>query len=81
MSSNGSNSAFRSSIISLMACPNFHAVFWFTPSSRAITTEEMPLLDVSTRNIAQIQIRKSSLVPCIGVSVVTVNWRRQSLHW
>lgn len=81
MSCSSPSSPFRSPIISRIACPIFQVVFWFTPSSRAITPEEMPLLDASTRNIAQIQIRKLSLVPCIGVSEVTVSGRRQSQHW
>ena len=38
-----------------------------------MTTEEIPLLDVSTRKIAAIHTRRSSLVECIGVLVVTVN--------
>jgi hypothetical protein len=50
------------SINSRIACPIFQAVFWYTPRRRAITTEEIPLLDVSTMNIAEIQIRRSSLV-------------------
>lgn len=69
----------RSSIISRIAWPGFHAVFWFTPRKRAITTEEMPLEEVSTRNIAAIQIRRSSFVAWSGVLVVTVNWLRHSL--
>ncbi len=54
--------AVRSSIISRMVWPSFHAVFWFTPIKRDITTDEMPLEDVSTRKIAAIQVRRSSFV-------------------
>lgn len=60
---------------SRLAWPSIHAVFWFTPNSRNITTEEMPLEDVNTRNIAAIQIRRSSFVACSGVFVVTVSLR------
>jgi len=56
-----------------MAWPSFQAVFWFTPIMRDITTDEMPLEDVSTRKIAAIQFRKSSFVAWSGVLVVTVN--------
>lgn len=43
-------------------------------------TDEILLLDVSTANIAEIQSRRSSSVPCIGGRVVIVNCRRQSWH-
>ena len=46
---------------------------------RDITTEEMPLEEVSTRNIAAIQVRRSGFVAWSGVLVVAVNWLRHSL--
>jgi hypothetical protein len=38
-----------------------------------MTTEQIPFLDVSTRKIATIHTRRSSLVECIGILVVRVN--------
>lgn len=66
-----------------MAWPSRQAVFWLTPSILLMTTEEMPLEDVNTRNIAATQMRRSSFVAWRGVFVVTVNWRRHSFsaHW
>ncbi len=45
-----------------------------------MTTDEMPLLEVTTRYIAWTQVHSGSLVACNGVFVVTVYWRRQSRH-
>lgn len=43
-----------------------------------MTTEEIPFDEVRTRKIADIQTRRSNLVACNGVFVVTENCRRHS---
>lgn len=47
---------------------------------RDMTTDEIPLLEVTTRYMAWIQVHSGSLVACSGVFVVTVYWRLQSPH-